>query len=336
MPSRTVASSSTNSHKYSKAKKHTQHHVDEFSLEFPLDDSYVDAFEKALNADPDDDSTEHIAAATDFMPIRQKIKKKRQKVPSGFEGISYHIVRFPMMLIIFIIIAFELLLYFLVRQIVNLRGERYLLREKLRRTTTYEEWVVAANELDEHFNYNEWKNEIPFGYYDFNLLQKVNRDLKNLMKGPNENALLLKNAVQNCVKNNFAGVENVRLYSQTYYGTKKLVENYYNEVTDALDFLRTTNSLSLEDKKKIFRNMHKNYGRTALCLSGGACFGYYHLGIVKALFDADVLPTVITGTSAGALIAALIGVRKDDELSQVLNPKLSSRLTACSETFTDW
>ncbi|CAG8686733.1 3022_t:CDS:2, partial [Acaulospora colombiana] len=175
MPSRMISSASQ---KYPKAKKHTQHYIDEFSLDFPLDDSQIEAFEKALNADPDD-STEHIAAMTDFMPIRQMIKKKKQKVPSGFEGISYHVVRFPMMLIIFIIIAFELLLYFLVRQIVNLweyfvqwRGEKYHLRERLRRTTTYEGWVAAANELDKHFGYNEWKDEIPFGYYDFNLLQK--------------------------------------------------------------------------------------------------------------------------------------------------------------------
>ncbi|CAG8727062.1 14215_t:CDS:2, partial [Acaulospora colombiana] len=56
----------------------------------------------------------------------------------------------------------------------------------------------------------------------------------------------------------------------------------------------------------------------------------------KALFDADALPTVITGTSAGALIAALVGVRKDDELSQVLSPRLSTRLTACSEPFPEW
>ncbi|CAG8801891.1 2998_t:CDS:2, partial [Gigaspora rosea] len=143
-------------------------------------------------------------------------------------------------------------------------------------------------------------------------------------------------ALQHCVKNNFAGVENVRLYSQTYYGTKKIVEEYYDEVAESLDALRSTKALPFEEKRRLFRNTYKNYGRTALCLSGGACFGYYHLGVVKALFDADILPTIITGTSAGALIAALVCVRTDDELAQVLRPELCQRLTACSEKFPRW
>lgn len=45
----------------------------------------------------------------------------------------------------------------------------------------------------------------------------------------NDSQSLLKSVLQNCVKNNFAGVENVRLYSQTYFGTKKIVENYIDE-----------------------------------------------------------------------------------------------------------
>ncbi|CAG8797937.1 5988_t:CDS:2, partial [Racocetra persica] len=318
-----------------------QHIPDEFSLEY-IDENHIAAFEKALAEDPDKASTEHITAMNDFMPIHQSVKKK-VKVPNGFEGVSYHIVRFPMMLTIFFILTFELVLYILVRQIVNIweycvqwRGEKYLLREKLRRSTTYDEWIAAAKDLDSYLDYDSWKYEIPFGYYDFNLLQKVNLDLKNLKQGPTENLATLKSALQHCIKNNFAGVENVRLYSQTYYGTKQIVEEYYDEAAESLDVLRTTKSLPFEEKRKLFRNTYKNYGRTALCLSGGACFDYYHLGVVKALFDADSLPTIIAGTSAGALIAALVCVRTDDELAQVLKPELCQRLTACSEPFPQW
>ncbi|CAH1763500.1 16247_t:CDS:2 [Entrophospora sp. SA101] len=314
---------------------------DEFSLDY-INNDHIEAFKNALEEDPDKDPNEHISAMTDFMPIRQKIKKKKPKV-TNFDGISYHIVRFPLMLIIFLIITFELLLYILVRQIVNLweyffqwRGERRKLREQLRKSTTYNEWIDAAQKLDFYFKYNEWKDEIPFGYYDFNLLQKVNRDLRTIRDNPNENPQLLKSVLQNCVKNNFAGVENSRLYSQTYYGTKKIVEDHIDEVTASLEYIRTTKNLSLEDKQKLFRNAKKNYGQTALCLSGGACFGYYHLGVVKALFEAGLLPTVITGTSAGGLIAALICTRTDDELHQVLKPELSQKLTACEEPFPNW
>ena len=60
--------------------------------------------------------------------------------------------------------------------------------------------------------------------------------------------------------------------------------------------------LSDEEKRTFLKGIYKNYGRSALCLSGGAGFGYYHLGVVRALLQAGVLPTVITGTSAGALM----------------------------------
>ncbi|RIA91057.1 acyl transferase/acyl hydrolase/lysophospholipase [Glomus cerebriforme] len=341
--SRTTSRKHSTTTKLTSTKKHTRNKIDEFSLEY-VNEDHIEAFANALAEDPEQDTTEHIAAVTDFMPIRQKVKKKKPKVPNGFDGISYHIVRFPLMLFIFTIITFELICYVLVRQIVNIweyfvqwRGERYLLREQLRNSTTYKEWKEAAKQLDSYFHYNEWKDEIPFGYYDFNLLQKVNRDLKKTRESPSSDShSLLKNVLQNCVKNNFAGVENVRLYSQTYYGTKKVVENYIDEVTESLDYLRTSKSLPLEEKRKLFRNTQKNYGRTALCLSGGACFGYYHLGVVKALFEANLLPTVITGTSAGGLIAALICVRTDDELAQVLRPELNQRLTACSESLDIW
>lgn len=39
----------------------------------------------------------------------------------------------------------------------------------------------------------------------------------------------LKALIEACVKNNFVGVENSRLYSQTYYGTKNLVQNFIDE-----------------------------------------------------------------------------------------------------------
>jgi Domain of unknown function (DUF3336) len=34
---------------------------------------------------------------------------------------------------------------------------------------------------------------------------------------------------QVCLKSNFAGVEGFRLYSETYYGSKHLVEEYVEE-----------------------------------------------------------------------------------------------------------
>ena len=82
--------------------------------------------------------------------------------------------------------------------------------------------------------------------------------------------------------------------------------------------------------------MHANYGRTALCLSGGATFAYYHFGVVKALLEADLVPEVITGTSGGALVAALVATRTNEELKHLLVPALAHKIKACSEPLTTW
>jgi len=42
-------------------------------------------------------------------------------------------------------------------------------------------------------------------------------------------------------------------------------------------------------------------------LSGGAFLGYYHGGVVKALFEGGYLPRVISGASAGSILASVVG-----------------------------
>lgn len=109
-------------------------------------------------------------------------------------------------------------------------------------------------------------------------------------------------------------------------------------VTRSLEFIRTTTDeqLPADEKADFFRSVAKNLGASALCLSGGASMGYYHFGVVKALLDEDLLPRVVTGTSAGAIVAALCCTRTDAELRALLHPSLADRITACSEPFSVW
>lgn len=61
-----------------------------------------------------------------------------------------------------------------------------------------------------------------------------------------------------------------------------------------------------------------------------------HFGVVKAFLDADLLPRVISGTSAGGLVAALVCTRTNEELKQLLVPELANRITACEDPFGVW
>lgn len=112
--------------------------------------------------------------------------------------------------------------------------------------------------------------------------------------------------------------------------------NLFATVERSLKFLLKTKQLTLEEKRVLFKHVQANYGRTALCLSGGASFAYYHFGVVRALLDADLLPDVITGTSGGALIAGLVATRTNAELRELLVPALASQINACSEGISTW
>ncbi|KAL7753735.1 hypothetical protein RI367_000666 [Sorochytrium milnesiophthora] len=235
------------------------------------------------------------------------------------------------------ILMLELIGYTLVRQWVNIY-ERYFIwigrnrrfREKLRQSETYEQWAEAAQRLDVHLKKTSWQETPASGYYDYKLIANLTRRLKKARLA-GDTTKLRDLCTESACKSNIGGIENIWLYSHTYFGTKRLIEDYLQEVKDSLLYLANHNALSIADKRQFFKRASQQYGRSALCLSGGATFGYYHLGVVKALMDKGLLPKVITGTSAGSLIASLVCTRTDDELREMLIPDLYKNLTACDE-----
>lgn len=90
------------------------------------------------------------------------------------------------------------------------------------------------------------------------------------------------------------------------------------KVTAVLNILLCyfANSLQIPTDAKLafFNETRHSYGRSALLLSGGAALGFYHVGVVLELLDQGLLPRVISGASAGSLIAAVIATRTDEEL----------------------
>lgn len=62
----------------------------------------------------------------------------------------------------------------------------------------------------------------------------------------------------------------------------------------------------------------QTYGRTALLLSGGATFGMNHVGVMQALYEANLLPRIVSGASAGSIVAAVVCTRTDEEIPHLL------------------
>jgi predicted acylesterase/phospholipase RssA/uncharacterized membrane protein len=82
-------------------------------------------------------------------------------------------------------------------------------------------------------------------------------------------------------------------------------------------------SIAHQEQLLIFlKRARAAYGRTALCLSGGAMMGLYHFGHLQGLMETDCLPNIISGCSAGSVIGSVLCTRTNDELLRDLDPKV--------------
>lgn len=292
-----------------------------------------------------------ITSASDWFPITGSQDKKKDKELSTRDrftnefrhSASYTLLRWPVLVFIIGWVLVLCVFYAIVRGYVALyeylftwTGQRKVLRQKLRLSKTYEEWVENAKALDRFLGLDEWSSHTKFSYYDYKTVQKTIHKIRVLRKKNDVSNLMV--FLQGCLKKNFAGIENKQLYSHRYYGTKDLVHEYVDEVIKCIDCVTNagTQVVLVKKKRQFFKVVLKNYGKSALCLSGGACFAYTHFGIVKALLDNDVLPLIISGTSGGGLIAALACTRTDEELKQLLVPELAKKITACEDPWYVW
>ncbi|KAH3972391.1 hypothetical protein HBH70_002550 [Parastagonospora nodorum] len=310
--------------------------------------------------------TGKFSANNDWKPIHQRVRRrKKSKAPprrgkdETREGFVYVLLKWPLLVVVlgwllFLSIAyvFTRLYIYLYEHMVTWRGTRQKLRRQLQNASSYEEWIKCAQQLDTHLGSDDWKKNPSYSYYDSKTIRKVHEQLVKLRQraesdetgkstekhvdGQPRAVEDLRALLEACIKNNFCGFENPRLYSETYYGTKDAVQSFIEEAEASLAFLLNSSQLDAENKRALFKHLGSNFGRTALCLSGGATFAYYHFGVAKALLDAGVLPEIITGTSGGALVAALLCTRTDEELKKVLVPALAGRITACHEDTWTW
>ncbi|MCF8429343.1 MAG: patatin-like phospholipase family protein [Bacteroidia bacterium] len=64
--------------------------------------------------------------------------------------------------------------------------------------------------------------------------------------------------------------------------------------------------------------------KIGLVLSGGGVRGIAHLGVIKALEEIDIVPSIISGTSSGAIIAALYSAGNSPEkiIELLVNSKI--------------
>ncbi len=180
--------------------------------------------------------------------------------------------------------------------------------------TSYAQWHELAEQHDRQSGASEWREALASTLYDYGAIQSRHDKLRQCLTDRASAELLY--ALNEGVHGNMGGMGRPHLYGRAKCGTKLLIEEYVALIAEALDYIHRCpdSEISPAEKADFFRRASHCYGRSALLLSGGAGLIYFHHGMVQELVDHDLLPKVISGASAGAVIAAQLGLLTDAEL----------------------
>ncbi|MDJ0878750.1 MAG: DUF3336 domain-containing protein, partial [Halieaceae bacterium] len=191
----------------------------------------------------------------------------------------------------------------------------------MNRAESYDEWRDLAKDHDAASGMKRWREVDQTKLYDYASIRRRLDRLRSLRARHDDVGLLF--TLNEGIHGNLGGMGSSKLHEQAKSGTKRLIEDYIDEIVDALKYLAELpeDEISLSEKLDFFYRANHCYGRSALMLSGGGVLGFYHLGVVKSLMEHKLLPRVISGSSAGSMIAGVLGTHTDEELEQFFDPK---------------
>lgn len=336
-------------------------------------------------------------------------------VPGPLHALSGRILRWPLLVFTYMMIAVELCVYIVVRLFIYIAETIFAtkkhraLRIGLQNAKSYHEWYDIARKLDVSQGRDQWRQSTDDDTsfcYNWAFINELMSDMREARK--HEDVMSALTVLQQCTRKNVGGIMNEDLFSFTNTGDPKdIVHDFLKEVVITLRWLvdkvkkdekkndgnDITTTINQEDGSKssdniihhvmsfgnsiagwaidnikghheshiqdevskekekyaeqinihqgrtvltFLRRARAAYGETCLCLSGGAMMGLYHFGHVLALWEEGVLPNIISGTSAGSVVAAIVCTRNDEELKKDLRPEVvGPKLTCFSKSWPD-
>ena len=254
--------------------------------------------------------------------------KRFQKLQESSRSTVHLLLRLPFCLMFGALLAAEAAAYIGVRLTVLVleyflaqRGRHAReMHGRRRAAATYDEYHAVCKEIDVAEGRAEWRDDARSQHYDSALLMRMTERLRRLRTAGD--AAELMNVLT--FSRNFAGMLNLELYTKTWGGTKHAIAEYVMEVVACTNFLSglpdaVDGGVDAAARRLFFTKARTEYGDTCLFLSGGGMLGLYHLGVVKALLENDVLPDLLSGTSAGAVVGSFVCTRSDAELRHALS-----------------
>jgi NTE family protein len=193
------------------------------------------------------------------------------------------------------------------------------LEKALAQAESYAEWRSVARDLDRKLGHERWRSIDQSSQYDYVSIRLRLDQLRSLRARHDYRGLLF--TLNEGIHGNMGGMGKSSLYERALFGTKQLIVDYVEEICDALALLASPDidEISLEEKVEFFRRARHCYGRSALLMSGSGTLLYFHLGVVKALSEHDLLPLILSGASGGSVVGAVVCSHTREELETVFD-----------------
>eukprot|EP01061_Rhynchopus_euleeides_P015704 TRINITY_DN26725_c0_g1_i1.p1 TRINITY_DN26725_c0_g1~~TRINITY_DN26725_c0_g1_i1.p1 ORF type:complete len:655 (+),score=227.84 TRINITY_DN26725_c0_g1_i1:35-1966(+) len=192
----------------------------------------------------------------------------------------------------------------------------------------YTEWLKIARRMDGMSGFDEWAQEDSGPFNAQVLVERIER-MRELVAKKDVHGCIAE--VRGGLHRHVASITNPELFVYLS-GTKHLITDYHQCVTDVCDTILAS-SLDPQEKYSCFEQALRSFGRSALLLSGGGALGLYHTGVCKALYEAGAMPGVVSGSSAGAIIASIFCTKTDAELRELANGELSDSTKTTFQAF---
>lgn len=195
------------------------------------------------------------------------------------------------------------------------------LERHINEAKSYEEWKEAAIAYDEATGLDRWRRKDTSREYDYVSI-RIRLDRLRSMRAKHDYHGLLFNLNEG-IHGNMGGMGNAALYHRARFGTKNLIEDYVDEIVDALELLgdHEMTNLTLEEKLDFFRRAQHCFGQSALMMSGSGMLLYFHVGVVKALWEQGLLPNILSGSSGGSFVGSVLATHGDRDLEKIFDPE---------------
>lgn len=192
------------------------------------------------------------------------------------------------------------------------------IKRALKSAKSYQEWHEAAQQYDSYNGLDRWRQRDTSRQYDYASI-RTRLDRLRSLKAKQDNRELLY-TLNEGIHGNTGGMGRAGLYGHALSGTKRLIEQYIDEIVHSLYHLASDDSgdINAEEKLDFFRRASHSFGHTALMFSGSGSLLYFHIGVARALLEQGLLPAVMSGSSGGSIVGSIVCSYSDEELKELL------------------